>query len=230
MRTGTSFQLRASGALALLVALLVTSVATAAPSVPPGTPVPWGKPSAARTLRFSGQIGGGQRFERVLGDGLRFVLVPLSGGSCEGWTIGVVGSDSTADFSAPATPPFHGLNSRSIEAWHFRNADNTGPNQGEVNAPQEERGFTFFLSRPDYDVASQALEVMLWPDSRRDSEQDSANASYGRLPQGEGLLVIREMALDRLGAGQTPCFASMRFDVELRFPAQRVAARRPRRP
>jgi hypothetical protein len=42
------------------------------------------------------------------------------------------------------TPPWHFVpNPREIEGWHFRNCDNSGPNDGTVNAPQELRDFIF---------------------------------------------------------------------------------------
>ena len=76
----------------------------------------------------------------------------------------------------------------------------------------------FFLNQQDYEKGFKALQIMLWPSGSSQAEEDSANATYGRLPQGEGLLVIREMRLDSLGAGRRPCFAGVRFDVELRWP------------
>lgn len=40
------------------------------------------------------------------------------------------------------SPPLRGApNPRDIEGWHFRNTNNTGPNLGDVNAPQSLRGF-----------------------------------------------------------------------------------------
>ena len=42
------------------------------------------------------------------------------------------------------TPPWHAtVNARDIEAWQFRNAENTGPNDGSVNAPGGRREFIF---------------------------------------------------------------------------------------
>jgi hypothetical protein len=42
----------------------------------------------------------------------------------------------------------HGPNATSIEGWHFRNEDNTGPNTGELNFPQHEREFIFSPEAP----------------------------------------------------------------------------------
>jgi hypothetical protein len=35
------------------------------------------------------------------------------------------------------------VNPRDIDGWHFRNANNTGPNDGSVNAPSGRREFIF---------------------------------------------------------------------------------------
>ena len=45
------------------------------------------------------------------------------------------------------TPPFRfGVNHRDIMGWHFRNADNSAPNDGSINAPQTKRTFIFSRS------------------------------------------------------------------------------------
>jgi hypothetical protein len=105
---------------ALSLALLAPAVGAAA-----SAPV--------RTIRFSGVLRGGVRFERRITDSLRFVLDPGPLGR-EGWFLGVFAADRTANFAGVVTPPFHGPNALDLEAWHFRNADNTGPNRGDVNA------------------------------------------------------------------------------------------------
>jgi hypothetical protein len=52
--------------------------------------------------------------------------------------------DTARDLSA-VTPPLAASlpNPRDLFGWHFRNAANTGPNTGEVNAPQHLRHFLF---------------------------------------------------------------------------------------
>jgi len=44
-------------------------------------------------------------------------------------------------FAAPERPVE--TNPVNIAGWHFRNLNNTGPNTGDVNAPQTLRRFTF---------------------------------------------------------------------------------------
>ncbi|HEY2956267.1 MAG TPA: hypothetical protein VGK89_13600 [Candidatus Eisenbacteria bacterium] len=182
-------------------------------------------PAPMRTIHFSGLVRGGQRFERLFTDSLRFVLDPETLGR-EGWTLRVLAADSTADFAGIATPPFHGPNPLDLEAWHFRNADNTGPNRGEPNMPQEQRWFEFCLSTPGYRVAVDALDVALWPGNRGRAAQDSAQTVWEAVPRGTGQLTVTERRLDGLGAGQRPWFESMRFTVELKLPAHAPHDRR----
>lgn len=47
------------------------------------------------------------------------------------------------------TPPLRGPNATDIQGSHFRNADNTGPNRGELNLPGKVRRFIFSPEVPD---------------------------------------------------------------------------------
>jgi hypothetical protein len=182
-------------------------------------------PAPVRTIRFSGFIVGDQRFERLFTDSLRFVLDPEALGR-EGWILRVFAADSTADFAGIATPPFHGPNHLDLEAWHFRNAGNSGPNRGEPNVPQEQRSFEFFLSSPGYRVAFDALDVALWPGDRGRAAQDSAFTAWEAVPRGTGQFTVTEMRLGGMGAGRRPWFESMRFTVELKVPVPATDDRR----
>ncbi len=91
------------------------------------------------TVDFSGSIKAGKRFERTFGGRFIFTLEPID---C-GWEICIYERGRTENI-ARLTPPFHFVpNPRHIEGWHFRNENNTGPNDGIVNAPQEQREFIF---------------------------------------------------------------------------------------
>lgn len=96
-----------------------------------------------RTAYFvSGEVAGSRAWVTELPTGWVFGLMPAPFGYDLGVFSGNIGADGTVDFSA-ITPPFNGPNPRQLYGWHFRNADNTGPNRGEVNAPQELRLFIF---------------------------------------------------------------------------------------
>ena len=155
---------------------------------------------------------------RLLPRRLRFVLEPYDGVAADGpdgWRIAIFGADSTQDYVGIATPPYHGVNEAVIEAWHFRNQANTGPNTGDINAPQEQRGFFFVTNPADYATYLDALDRVLWPNRISDAAVDSAQAVLERVPRGEGQLTIRGMKLGGLGSGIVPWFESMRFQVEL---------------
>ena len=84
----------------------------------------------------------GDSFERILPYGWRFALEPHK----YGWRMYLWDRQEQSgaiDLSA-VTPPFRGVpHARDLFGWHFRNLDNTGPNTGEVNAPQHLRLFEF---------------------------------------------------------------------------------------
>lgn len=179
--------------------------------------------AAERTIRFSGVVQGGQRYEHTIADGFRLVLDAKATGR-EGWLIRVLGTDSLTDYAWIATPPFHGPNALDLEAWHFRNADNTGPNRGDVNFPQEDREFEFFLTPSDRAVADSALSLFLWPGDRSQASQDSALAVWQALPRGKGRVTITNMKLGNLVRGQRPWFENVQFAVDIQLASVRAAA------
>jgi hypothetical protein len=160
---------------------------------------------------YKGRAVRGRLFEQAMADGLVFRLTP----EVLGWTIGVVAARRPdEDFVAVATPPYRGINHRYLEGWHFRNRANTGPNEGDVNAPQHERDFAFVLNHADYQRAAQALDGLLWgakPQADVQRMQDTLDA----VARGRGLLRITDSTLGNLVPGAQAWFESMSFDVEL---------------
>ncbi|WP_233508630.1 hypothetical protein [Parvularcula marina] len=85
-------------------------------------------------------VAGDEALFQQLDNGWVFALMPVEEGYVirlfENAQIGMA-TDLTS-----LTPPHYGVpNPRDLFGWHFRNADNTGPNDGSVNAPQEMRAF-----------------------------------------------------------------------------------------
>lgn len=90
--------------------------------------------------QLRGEVTAHDLFSHVTPSGWMLRLVP----DAEGWLLEVTTQDRENENLARLTPPWHGVpNPRSIAGWHFRNADNTGPNDGSVNAPQALREFIF---------------------------------------------------------------------------------------
>ena len=164
-----------------------------------------GIPPRRARATFGGDVNGGESFERPFGPGLIFRLDP----SPLGWTVIVREQGRDEDISR-LTPPFHFVpNPREIEGWHFRNSDNTGPNEAgdkNVNAPGEVRDFIF---SPEVGRTIQGPGTVAGP-SEKDVEAVGAF--------GQGRLRIVEQRLGNLEPGKQARFAWMRFEVELSWP------------
>lgn len=99
---------------------------------------------AVRIQADNGQlphVAGDAPFYQTLDNGWVFALVKNE----LGWSIRLYEDEPVSDAVdlTSLTPPLRGApNPRDILGWHFRNADNTAPNTGDVNAPQELRAFT----------------------------------------------------------------------------------------
>ncbi len=173
-------------------------------------------PAARDTIRFSGIVHRAEAYRHTLRRGLEFRLTPMAGVGDGAWEIGVWPPDSVAiDYAAVATPPYRGLNPRDIEGWHFRNQRNTGPNLGDVNAPQDERGFGFVENRAAFDSCYAALERVMWPYSFSDAVVERAGAMLDSLSTGIGTLRITALWLTAPLEGAQAEIDSMRFEVIL---------------
>lgn len=85
-------------------------------------------------------VAGDRNFYQALPNGWVFALMRAE----TGWSVRLYEGEpvgNAADLTA-LTPPLRGVpNPRDIFGWHFRNAANTAPNTGDVNAPQHMRAF-----------------------------------------------------------------------------------------
>ena len=97
-----------------------------------------GQQPARQQITFTGALRAGERFQHPFGGRFTFALVPDD----FGWVI-IVYEQGRIEDLARLTLPFHGPNPTQIAGWHFRNEDNTGPNDGTLNQPQEVREFIF---------------------------------------------------------------------------------------
>ena len=149
-----------------------------------------------QTALLEGEVAGQDSFSVQFGPDWSLMLTPTG----DGWLVSVQDS-ATFDLSW-ATPPLHGPNPRQIAGWQFRNGDNTGPNTGEVNAPQELRGFAFFTNA------------------------EGTGFEFGepaRIPEGHGTLEILDYGLADLDPGETARMVYLKFQVCLNWPAIALA-------
>lgn len=181
-----------------------------------------GQPAArADTVRFEGEVQRGDSVVHMFEHDNRrfeFRLVPVG----QGWQIWVGDGDSRErNFVRVATPPFRGVNPAVIQAWHFRNKDNSGPNEagsGNVNAPQRRREFAFVLDRAGFQAAQQVLEILQWPDQWPGDELAAARKRFDEIPKASGLLRIDALELGNLVKGEEPTLERLAFRVRLDFP------------
>ncbi len=177
--------------------------------------------AAADPLELRGEVSRGDtlvhRFDHD-GAGYEFRLVPTGGG----WTIWI-GDPMQRDqnYVTAVTPPFRGINPAVIQGWHFRNRDNTGPNEpgdGNVNAPQMERRFAFVRDSAGYQAAQEALEVLLWPGERSEENVRNAENQLALVPRIEGAMRIEALELGNLVAGEQAHVERMAFRISLELP------------
>ncbi len=155
--------------------------------------------------RIRGEVKMGETFEYAFGPGFCFRLDP----NPHGWTIVIKDERGTQDISR-LTPPFHFVpNPREIEGWHFRNADNSGPNEaGEknVNAPGIARDFIF---SPE---VGKSIDGPM-AEGKPTAEEIKRVRQFGR-----GELRILDYRLTDLESGKQARFEWVRFEVDLSWP------------
>lgn len=139
----------------------------------------------------SGVVTAGERFAAPVGPGWAFALEP----DPNGWILRLRAADDKD--LARITPPYHFVpNPRDLHGWHFRNRANTGPNVGDVNAPQHHREFIF----------DRALNPGL-------SDGERVAAAEGR-----GELLILDFELSPPKPGERARFESLNFEACLSWP------------
>lgn len=168
--------------------------------------------SDARIYTLQGQIARGESLALPLEGGLMFRLAPLG----EDWEIQITpteeaaeqaaGAETPADYSFVITPPFRTLNSRQLQGWHFRTADNSGPNApgpNNVNAPQEQRHFCYVLDAESYTLAFSRFH-----------EQGNFAAGLEDIHAAGAHFTIQSLELGNLVPGEQAWIESMQFSLE----------------
>ena len=152
--------------------------------------------------RIHGSVSRGRKFSATTRAGWIVQLVPRA----EGWSLQVTTKGREHEDLSRLTPPWNFVpNPREIEGWHFRNADNTGPNDGSVNAPQELRKFIF----------SPAIGRQIeYKGSATSAEDVEKVRSFGR-----GWFFIDSYRLTPPRRGERAAFETITFSACLTWPA-----------
>lgn len=172
---------------------------------------------------FTGQVRRGEKFEKIVPGNLVFVLYPTTYAEIGwvGWTL-YLGPilEPSRNYAGVVTLPLRGTNDLQIIGWHFRNEDNTGPNDGSIYAPQEERLFSYVLNEEDYQIASDAVECIMWPLLCEEMDTHEAIDLHQSVPTMGGGLLITNLELGNLEPGAQPWIEHMEFEVELNVPTE----------
>lgn len=151
------------------------------------------------------RIAAPEPFHAPVGPGWTFALEPQP----FGWSVAVYDRQPLGDAvdMAMVTPPFHGpANPRDISGWHFRNAANTGPNEGDVNAPQQLRNFLFSRAL----AGTGGFRAPADPDAPRFDPPDTGD--------GRGWLRIIDFRLADLEPGRQARMTELEFEGCLSWP------------
>lgn len=161
------------------------------------------------TMNFVGHVTRNEVFQKDLGNGLIFKLTP----SDTGWNIDITSGDAQHGgygFASVATPPFRSINSLQVEGWHFRNKDNTAPNDGSVNAPQEKRDFSFVLNKKDAGIMASAVQEFT---------SGKTLDFISPVQTGNGEVTIHNLKLGNLKSDSLAWIDAIDISVTLRFPS-----------
>jgi hypothetical protein len=186
--------------------------------------------SVGRLCSFDGHVTRGQTYKLEIVEGLSFCLIPLTNWTkYDGWQIAMsdeaegsceTSSDDFVDFTGLVSPPFHGTNQIFIAGFHFRNADNTGANDGSVNAPQEVRWFNFVLDRASYETVRAAEDCSLYSICPNGLISDESFMLITNVPKSHGILTITRLELGNLIPNEKAWIEDMEFEVEIFLPAE----------
>jgi len=163
---------------------------------------------------FKGQVKRKEMYKQEITNNLVFCLKPNE----TGWEIVVTDTsqnECTENFSVPVTPPWHGENPLFIRGYQFRNKDNTGENDGSVNAPQKERGFNFVFNHNDFEIMQSAYRCSHW---FVDCPTETSNITIPNWSR--GIMTITNMELGNLIPNEQAWIESMDFEVKVYLPAK----------
>jgi hypothetical protein len=160
------------------------------------------EPTPERRAEYvTGEVRQGSSFRGVTAGGWIFRLIPIEWG----WSVEVTREGREDEDLSRLTPPWHFVpNPRHIEGWHFRNSDNTAPNDGGVNAPLQLREFIF---------SPEVGRGLAYQGSATTEAVVTRIHSFGR-----GWLHVDAHELTPLRRGERAAFTWLRFSACLTWP------------
>ncbi len=186
----------------------------------------------ARVCRFTGHISRGQVYKQQITESLIFCLVPsgiFAEVPDEGWSIVISdsregGCDFTSkdfvNFGPIVTPPMRGNLWFDVYGWHFRKQENTGENDGSVNAHQKERSFNFVFNRKDYEIVWYSERCNQWKIDTDCAIATQSSVKSSEVPRSRAKFTITKLELGNLISNSLAWIEYMEFMVEVYLPAE----------
>lgn len=173
---------------------------------------------------FKGQVTRGQTYKHQVTQDLVFCLIPndFFSGEVTGWEMKI--SDTMDDecgenFAPIVNPPFRGNLLFDIHGWQFRNKDNTGENDGSVNAPQKERQFAFLLNENDNKTAIARYRCSQWGIDCPTVTPSDKNADISEIPRSVAIFTITNLEFGNLIPNKMAWIERMNFEVKIYLPS-----------
>jgi hypothetical protein len=176
--------------------------------------------AACQTETLEGRVVQGQSFAARVHGGLVFRLESETAGKGpQGWTIRVTPeARPDVDYSWVATPPYRFWNPRYLDTTY-------GVSAAEALA-RTPRDFAFVASLREYDTASKALDVLLWPYMYSRDEVDAADKQLASVTTFAGTLSVVDGAVKLPDADHPGGMIEwLAFRVQLCVPAAGSRAR-----
>lgn len=192
-------------------ALTVTPQPPPASTPAKATPLP-SPDSGPEEETFTGEVLLGKTFEREIGHGLIFRLVPTVDDEDSGWNISIVPKSGSPDdeFSAIATPPYHFYNARYLDTSYATSAKDA--------VAFNPRPFNFVLTHADYDIAAEYVNMTIYPNHATTEDFDEIGRKAARVEVGTGELHVLDSRITPGNSeNETGKIDWIKFEVKLKF-------------
>jgi hypothetical protein len=161
---------------------------------------------------FVGEVALDKTFEREIGHGLIFRLVPTPDDDQSGWIIGIFpkAGPPDAEFVGIATPPYHFYNPRYLDTSYATSAKDA--------VAFNPRPFNFVLTVEDSRVAQEFVELTIYPNKATEEELKEMDLKAAKVEVGTGELHILDSRVTPGKSEQdTGKIDWIKFEVRLKF-------------
>jgi hypothetical protein len=184
--------------------------------LPAQTPAKTNSPSSSEPqpeeVSFTGEVSPGKTFEREIGHGLVFRLVPTADDDQSGWNIAIFPKFGAPDdeFVGIATPPYHFYNPRYLDTSYATSAKDA--------VALNPRPFNFVLTHADYEVAGEYVNMTIYPNHATEEDLEEIDRKAAKVEVGTGELHILDSRITPGNSeSETGRIEWIQFEVKLKF-------------